>query len=148
MLIFLPLFLSLLIIISLYPLFLDYFPSPTRIMHEIQFALLQLQQQSNLHPDQQSAVTTTTSGPLLPDAAATASSKKVPPPRPPRTKRPLLLPPQQQPLLEEVDEVKPRKHSSCHHCKLKTTVETKSVGCGTDYVLKKHPMTRANTAEQ
>lgn len=35
---------------------LDYFPTPTRIMHEIQLhlqGLQQLQHQSNLHPDQQ-----------------------------------------------------------------------------------------------
>ena len=78
------------------PLFLDYFPSPTRIMHEIQSLLVtslqqQSQQISTYHPD--------TKNQRLPQQPQTNhrptiqqnsvnSTPKVAPPRPPRTKRP------------------------------------------------------------
>lgn len=146
--------------------FLDYFPSPTRIMHEIQFQLLlQHQQQnhqqktSNHPPDlqpkppqpplhQQPIVQ-----PIMiqsgdqPTQQLTQQKQqqmpcRVAPPRPPRQKH--------KKSTEDVEKGNHVNHVSkplkpCV-CKVKTQVETKSVGCGTDHVLL--PRTKSKTKEE
>ena len=147
--------------------FLDYFPSPTRIMHEIQFQLLlqhqqqtQNQQKTSNHPPDlqpqppqpplQPIVT-----PIINQSGVDQSQQgqqqltqqkqmpcRVAPPRPPRQKH--------KKSTEDVEKGNHVNHVSkplkpCV-CKVKTQVETKSVGCGTDHVLL--PRTKSKTKEE
>lgn len=121
---------------------LDYFPSPTRILHESQFQLLvqqyqqqqlqqqqqqqqifalaEKQQQQRTEDDHVVATPPVASEPrpaTPPQVSSTPPTPKIAPPRPPRMKKNL------------------QKSSNCV-CKSKTNVETKSVGCGTDQALK------------
>ena len=167
-------------------MFLDYFPSPTRILHEIQNQLLLqppaattnfsksalepsiVPKQQSIHLLDQTAKTVQ----IVEDDNVAVNIKSTPsgtpkiaPPRPPRMKKPrppqTLMPPISkqkppttllpsappppnfnktalEPLIVPKHSVKKVSTTSNCHCKVRNHhVETKSVGCGTDFVSKK-----------
>ena len=176
-------------------MFLDYFPSPTRILHEIQNQLLlqppaattnfsKTALEPSIVPKHQSihlldqTVKTVEDDRMAVKSTPSCGTPKIAPPRPPRMKKPQKPRPPPQTLMPQNLQKPPttllptappppnfnktamepsiiQKHSvknvyeerkvtnkthatSNCHCKVRNHhVETKSVGCGTDFVSKK-----------